>query len=99
MKKLLFQLDTDTQPSVFDTVVAYDGGADQVIGYAGCVPDMIQSMVEGAIFTRSGSNKKYTALFIVLGDAGDGGETEEDCCYQIGAYRLVHGSRALFLFF
>lgn len=64
MKKLLFQLDTDTQPSVFDTVVAYDGGADQVIGYAGCVPDMIQSMVEGAIFTRSGANKKFTALFI-----------------------------------
>lgn len=74
MKKLLFQLDTDAQPSVFDTVVAYDGGADQVIGYSGCVPDMVQSMVEGAIFTRSGANKKYTALFIgggsiTIGDA------------------------------
>jgi len=74
MKKLLFQLDTDTQPSVFDTVVAYDGGADQVISYSNCVPDIIQPMIEGAIFTRSGANKKYTALFIggssvTLGDA------------------------------
>lgn len=74
MKKLLFQLDTDAQPSVFDTVVSYDGGADQVIGYARCVPDMVQSMVEGAIFTRAGANKKYTALFIggssvTIGDA------------------------------
>ena len=30
MKNLLFQLDTDAIPSVFDTVVAYDGGADHV---------------------------------------------------------------------
>jgi methylenetetrahydrofolate/methylenetetrahydromethanopterin dehydrogenase (NADP+) len=29
MKKLLLQLDTDPIPSVFDTVVAYDGGMDQ----------------------------------------------------------------------
>ena len=28
MKKLLFQFDTDTVPSVFDVVVGYDGGAD-----------------------------------------------------------------------
>ena len=64
MKKLLFQLDTDSQPSVFDTVVAYDGGADHVIGYSSCRPENVQSMVEGAIFTRSGPNKKFTALFI-----------------------------------
>jgi methylenetetrahydrofolate/methylenetetrahydromethanopterin dehydrogenase (NADP+) len=74
MKKLLFQLDTDTQASVFDTVVAYDGGADQVIGYSNCVPDIIQPMVEGAIFTRSGANKRFTALYIggsstTIGDA------------------------------
>lgn len=74
MKKLLFQLDTDLQASVFDTVVAYDGGADQVIGYSNCVPDIIRPMVEGAIFTRSGANKKFTALYIggsstTIGDA------------------------------
>jgi len=64
MKKLLFQFDTDLQPSVFDTVVAYDGGADHVIGYANCTPEMISPLIEGTIFTRSESNKKYTAIFI-----------------------------------
>ena len=64
LKKLLFQFDTDPQPSVFDTVVGYDGGADHVTGYANCNPKMITSLVEGAIFTRSTSNKKYTAIFI-----------------------------------
>ena len=52
LKKLLFQFDTDPQPSVFDTVVGYDGGADHVTGYANCNPKMITSLVEGAIFTR-----------------------------------------------
>ena len=31
MKKLLFQLDTDAHPAVFDTVVAYDGGRRPVV--------------------------------------------------------------------
>lgn len=72
MKKLLFQFDTDPQPSVFDTVVAYDGGADHVIGYSGCSPEMIAPLVEGAIFTRSASNKKYTAIFIGGSDISSG---------------------------
>ena len=38
MKKLLFLFDTDPYPSVFDTVVAYDGGADRVAGYANVTP-------------------------------------------------------------
>ncbi len=41
MKKLLFLLDTDAYPSVFDTVVAYDGGADRVAGYANVTPDTV----------------------------------------------------------
>lgn len=64
MKKLLYQFDTDPQASVFDNVVAYDGGADHVTAYANCSADMIPPLVEGAIFTRSGSNKKNTAIFI-----------------------------------
>jgi hypothetical protein len=32
MKRLLFQLDTDASPSVFDTFVVYSGGADQSAG-------------------------------------------------------------------
>ncbi len=72
MKKLLYQLDTDSQPSVFDNVVAYDGGADHVTAYANCHADMITPLVEGAIFTRSGSNKKNTALFVGGSDITSG---------------------------
>lgn len=64
MKKLLFQFDTDPNPSVFDTVVAYDGGADHVIGHGGVNPDNVGSLVEGAIFTRPPKDKKFTAIFV-----------------------------------
>ncbi len=64
MKKLLFQLDTDTYPSVFDTVVAYDGGADHVIGHGGLTPENVGPLVEGTIFTRAPKDKKNTAIFI-----------------------------------
>ena len=64
MQKLLFQFDTDHYPSTFDTVVAYDGGADQVIGYGGLMPDNIRTLVEGAIFTRAPKDKKNTAIFV-----------------------------------
>jgi hypothetical protein len=64
MKKLLFQFDTDTYPSVFDTVVAYDGGADRVIGHGGLTPDNVAKLVEGAIFTRAPKDKKNTAIFV-----------------------------------
>ncbi len=64
MKKLLFQLDTDEHPSVFDTVVAYDGGADHVIGHGNVNPDNVTPLVEGTIFTRSPKEKKLTAIFV-----------------------------------
>ncbi len=64
MKKLLFQFDTDVHPSVFDTVVAYDGGADHVIGHGGITPENVSTLVEGAIFTRAPKYKKNTAIFI-----------------------------------
>lgn len=64
MKKLLFQFDTDSHPSSFDTVVAYDGGADHVIPHGGLTPDNISSLVEGTIFTRAPKDKKSTAIFV-----------------------------------
>lgn len=64
MKKLLFQFDTDAHPSVFDTVVAYDGGADHVIGHGGLTPENITALVEGTIFTRAPKDKKNTAIFV-----------------------------------
>lgn len=64
MKKLLFQLDTDAVGSVFDTVVAYDGGADHVTVLSGVTPENCKPLVEGAIYTRAPKDKRYTALFV-----------------------------------
>jgi hypothetical protein len=72
MKKLLFLFDTDPFPSVFDTVVAYDGGADRVSGYANVTPDNIGALVDGTIFTRGGREKQNTAVFIGGGDMAKG---------------------------
>jgi hypothetical protein len=63
-QKLLFLLDTDPVPSVFDTVVAYDGGADHVIGYANVTPENVGALVDGAIYTRGPKEKQFTALFV-----------------------------------
>jgi len=64
MKKLLYQFDTDTLPSVFDNVVGYDGGADHISAYGGVNADNVGGLVEGAIFTRAPQDKKNTALFV-----------------------------------
>lgn len=64
MKKLLYQFDTDTHPSVFDNVVGYDGGADHISAYGGVSAANVGALVEGAIFTRSPKDKKNTAIFI-----------------------------------
>lgn len=68
MKKLLFQLDTDPIPNTFDTVVAYDGGAEHVTVHGGMTPDNVSKMVAGAIFTRPPAHKKFTALFVAGSD-------------------------------
>lgn len=64
IKKLLYQFDTDTHPSVFDNVVGYDGGADHISAYGGVNTANVGGLVEGAIFTRSPKDKKNTAIFI-----------------------------------
>jgi hypothetical protein len=64
MRKLLLQLDTSTHPSVFDRVVAYDGGADEVMSYGGVTPDAVRDLVHGAIFTRGPKDLHNTAIFI-----------------------------------
>jgi methylenetetrahydrofolate/methylenetetrahydromethanopterin dehydrogenase (NADP+) len=63
-KKLLFLLDTDPVPSVFDTVVGYDGGADHIIGYGGVTPESAGPLVDGTIYTRGPKEKQYTAIFV-----------------------------------
>jgi hypothetical protein len=64
VRKLLVHLDTSQHPSVFDRVVAYDGGADEVMSYAGITPDVVRDLVHGAIFTRGPKDLHNTAIFI-----------------------------------
>jgi methylenetetrahydrofolate/methylenetetrahydromethanopterin dehydrogenase (NADP+) len=64
VKKLLLQLDTSPLPSVFDRVVAHDGGADDVMSYGGITPDNVRDLVHGCIFTRGPKNLKHTAIFV-----------------------------------
>ncbi len=63
-KKLLYQFDTDTSASVFDSVVAYDGGADQVTGIGNVNPQNVLAMVDGCIYTRAPKDKQFTAIFV-----------------------------------
>jgi methylenetetrahydrofolate/methylenetetrahydromethanopterin dehydrogenase (NADP+) len=63
-KKLLFLLDTDPAPSVFDTVVGYDGGADHVMGYGGVTAESVAALVDGTIYTRGSKEKQHTAIFV-----------------------------------
>ena len=72
MKKLLYQLDTDALPAVFDNVVGYDGGADHITAYGAVTVGNVGPLVEGAIFTRSPKDKKNTAIFIGGGNMAQG---------------------------
>src|SRR5713226_4995315 len=63
-RRILIQLDSDPQPSVFDRVVAIDAGADEVFSYGNVQPEQVRDLVHGAIFTRSPKDLKSTALFI-----------------------------------
>jgi hypothetical protein len=62
--KILLQLDTDPQPSVFDAVVAADSGVDVLLRHGGVTPENVVGLVHGAIFTRGPDDLKHTAIFI-----------------------------------
>jgi hypothetical protein len=64
MRKLLLQLDSSSHPSVFDRVVAFDAGADEVLSYGGVTEDTVPALVHGAVFTRRPKDLRHTAIFI-----------------------------------
>jgi hypothetical protein len=64
MRKLLLQLDSAPLPSVFDAVVAYDGGAEELMSRGGVTEDTVRDLVHGAIFTRGPKDLHNTAIFI-----------------------------------
>ena len=64
MRRLLLQLDTSPHASVFDRIVAYDAGADEVMSYAGVGEAAVRDLVHGCIFTRGPKDLKHTAIFV-----------------------------------
>ena len=62
--RILIQLDTDPQPSVFDGVVAVDAGVEHLFRHGGVTPENVRDLVYGALFTRGPSDLMATALFI-----------------------------------
>src|SRR5256885_16878048 len=64
MRKLLLQLDTSPNASVFDRVVAYDGGADEILSCTDVTAENVRDFVHGAIFTRGPKDLHHTAIFI-----------------------------------
>jgi methylenetetrahydrofolate/methylenetetrahydromethanopterin dehydrogenase (NADP+) len=71
-RKILIQLDSDPQPSVFDRVVAVDAGADEVFSYGNVQPEQVRDLIHGAIFTRGPKDLKSTAIFIGGSDVAKG---------------------------
>jgi hypothetical protein len=62
--KILIQLDTDPQPSVFDAVVVVDAGAEHLFRHGGVTPANVRDLVYGALFTRGPEDLSSTAIFI-----------------------------------
>ena len=61
---ILLQLDTDPQPSVFDSVVAINSGVEHLLRHGGIAPAAVRDLVYGTIFTRGIGDLSRTAIFI-----------------------------------
>jgi hypothetical protein len=72
LAKILLCLDTDTQPSVFDAIVAIDAGVDRLLRHGGVMPEAARDLVYGAMFTRGPADLKNTAVFIGGSDVAAG---------------------------
>jgi hypothetical protein len=70
--KVLLCLDTDTQPSVFDSIVAIDSGVDRLLRHSGVTKECVRDLVYGAMFTRGPADLKNTAVFIGGSDVAAG---------------------------
>ncbi len=72
LSKILVCLDTDSQPSVFDGVVAVDAGVQHLFRHSGVRADDVRNLVYGAMFTRGPADLKNTAVFIGGSDVAEG---------------------------
>jgi hypothetical protein len=70
--KILIQLDTDYQPSVFDGVVAIDAGVEHLFRHGGVAAANVRDLVYGALFTRGPAELAATAIFVGGSDVAAG---------------------------
>ncbi|MGI9472491.1 MAG: NAD(P)-dependent methylenetetrahydromethanopterin dehydrogenase [Rubripirellula sp.] len=78
-QRILIQLDSDPQPSSFDSVVAIDAGVEHLLRYGGVQVTSFVPLVHGAMFTRGGDDLRHTAIFIGGSDV-DVAERLLDAC-------------------
>jgi methylenetetrahydrofolate/methylenetetrahydromethanopterin dehydrogenase (NADP+) len=64
VKKVLIQLDTDPQPSPFDSIAATDAGVDVLLRHGEVAPEDVRGLVGGAIFTRGPDDLHNTAVWV-----------------------------------
>lgn len=64
LRRILIQLDSDPQPSVFDSVVAIDSDVDHLLQYSQVEATNVRELVHGAMFTRGTPQLQNTAIFI-----------------------------------
>ena len=61
---ILVQLVTDSQPSVFDAVVAVDARVQHIVRHGGVTPENVRDLVYGTIFTRGPADRvNHTVIF------------------------------------
>ena len=63
-RRILIQLDSDPQASVFDAVVAIDAGTERLLQYANVKPEQVRDLIHGAMYTRGPQDLKNTAVFV-----------------------------------
>jgi hypothetical protein len=72
MKKVLVQLDTDSHPSPFDAIAAYDADVDIVLAFGAITADNLTDVVQGAIFPRGPDGLANTAFWVGGSKVRDG---------------------------
>ena len=70
--KILVQLDSDAQASVFDAVVAIDAGVEQLLQHSAVQVSQVRDLAYGAMFTRGIDDLRYTAIFVGGSDVSAG---------------------------
>lgn len=70
--KILVQLDSDSQASVFDAVVAIDAGVVHLLRHANVRVEDVRNLVYGTMFTRGIDHLRSTAIFVGGSDVAAG---------------------------